>query len=316
MHPPAASPGPPRGRARRGARGRASTRRSARGRPRRRRSPRALVLGLQNARARRRRPRRAWMSPAPGARRGDPGRYPDRSLRRGRGGPRCARRPRPRDTPPSEPADDERRRRRRGTASRPIRPCVLLTRGFRGPVPPATGAPDRRRGRRRPRATIAARRVGAARAAARSSPRCWRTGAAPRASRTHPRAAPVPARAAAPAGRADSRASRRRSAPAPAHRAGPARWIPTALARRDAPGARREAPGTRRARRVAHAPRTRARPSPPTGGERRTRARAPTHDRATAHHRPRRAAAAPRRPRTAGRGRPARPGTGSAPALR
>ena len=81
--------------------------------------------------------------------------------------------------------------------------------------------------------------------------------------------------------------------------------------------ARREAPASPRARRPARAPRTRARSSPPAGGEPRTRARAPTRDRATARHRRRTrsgrsSAASDSRPRTAS---PTRNGFGAGPAL-
>ena len=74
----------------------------------------------------------------------------------------------------------------------------------------------------------------------------------------------------------------------------------------------------RRARRPAPASRTRARSSPPTAAAPRTRAPAQRRGRATARRRRGTAAAAPRPPPTAGRGPPARPGTGSAagPALR
>src|SRR5262249_35620226 len=97
---------------------------------------RAPGRAARSSRARRRDPRRGLGRPEPGARPGDRGRPPDRSLRRERRVPPAdprARRPR---TPPNAPGDDESAHGCLVRATRPappVRPLRLLFRAVRRP---------------------------------------------------------------------------------------------------------------------------------------------------------------------------------------
>ena len=93
-------------RAAHGARERVSAWPRVRGRRQQRRSRHAPAPAPRSARARRPALRRARTPPAHGATRGDPGRSADRLRPPARGEPRAARSARPRRTPPSARADD------------------------------------------------------------------------------------------------------------------------------------------------------------------------------------------------------------------
>ena len=131
--------------------------------------------------------------------------------------------------------------------------------------------------------------------------------------RSRPPARPRSCRAAAPAGRADCRGSRRRSGRATRSSIRPGTTV-SSSARASAvvepaqPQLRQARQAA--ARRSARARRRRAPPTPRAAGARRTRAPARRRRRATGSRRRRRAAAAPRRRRTSGRAWPGRRGSG------
>ena len=133
-------------------------------------------------------PRRAWLRPARGARRADPGRLPDRSRPRARGGRRAAHSTGRLRRRPSEPAGGGTPRGGREPTSPPIRRCPQLTAECRAARPRAIPAPDRRPGPLLPPAASAAHPEEASPAAACSPSRCWRTGAPWPARQTRPRA--------------------------------------------------------------------------------------------------------------------------------
>ena len=146
----------------------------------------------------------------------------------------------------------------------------------------------------------------AGRSSARSAPPTDRS----RAVRSHPPARQRSSRAAAPAGRAGCRGSRRRSGPAPARPAARHDRIQQrpsiAVAQAIAPSVRAARPAP--ADRSAHGRRTPARPTRPVAAAPRTRGPAPRPGPATARRRPSRRAAAPRRRPTTAQARPGRPG--------
>ncbi len=304
----------PPARAARGATGRASARRRARGRPRPPPGRRALraraaersssaatsssspavafgavpgaAVGVDD--------RRRWRRRAPGGRAGGP---PAR--------PRC-RPPSARADGGSAPARRSRSGRRRPPGPRRRRRCPSPAAAFHSRSGSPTGSAA---------ATSSSSRVAGGSAASRSLEALLdatgQRGLRRRARSRRP-ARPASGPAAAPAARAGCRASRPRCDRARARRAGPAT---TSLQQRlrivvAEPGDDElRQPVEVAARRELRAPRGPARATPPPGAARRTRAPAPTPRRATARRRRRRSAAAPPPRRTAGSGRPARPGS-------
>ena len=143
-----------------------SASRRSQGKPRQRRARPAPAPAPPSARARRLPLRRARTPPARGATRGDPGRSADRLRPPARGEPRAARSGRPSRTPPTAQADDGRSPHRRASASLPTPRRARRSPGSQAAGLRATAAQGRRPVLPPRGAAAAARRVGAAPAAA------------------------------------------------------------------------------------------------------------------------------------------------------